>query len=278
MSILSDITNAIIGIADSLIHNILGLAILGLIAFFIYIKFFKAKEVDESYELFRKRWGAATSRLRFKSPKKLALCPMALTVEELREQPQYQIQYQLIGNIIGINCIGGDPNIQDKPIKNIKTLENFAKDTSEQNYFKLLAENQKLIDNDKFWITLACEKVVGGIPIFRKKEQTLIFMKPKQIININSNDNVIRVRGMGLEPVGYYEIVTDELININTARMVRDDTTTIMREVVLKAYGDMGTAIKHAMATDSDFRKDAAKEGLRAASNVDKNKEVDNAN
>jgi hypothetical protein len=263
---LGDIMASVIGVIDSLIHNILGLAIIALIAGFIYLKYLKPKPIDMGKEVFRKRWEATTTRLRLPMKKQLALCSYPMSTEELQKMPIYQIQHQNIGSIIGINVFG--------VITNPKTLMSFINSPNTENYDKLVEENQEYINKDKFWLAFACEKGSTGRPMFKKTHRTMLFIKPNQIINLNSSDNIIRVRGFGLTPIGDYEIINDENININRTQFVSDTTHTISEEVVLGAYSMLGTIVEKAISGDAPYRKEIAKEGIKVLNVPEKNSEV----
>ncbi len=258
MSILSDIFDVVIGVLDSIAHNFIGLVIFALVVFYLYIKWSKVKPLDMGKEVFNKQWDATAERLRLLCVKTLAICSYPLTVEELRSMAIHQIQHLPIGNVVGINVFG--------IITKVETLIKLSKDLTEDNFNKLIEENAGAIKDDKFWLVFAIERITGGLPFFRSKKKSLLFLKPAQIININSSDNIIRVRGFGLTPLGEYEIINDENISITRPQLLADTIQNINEELVLGGWAKMGTIVTNAMQSDAVYRKGIAEKSVEVLS------------
>lgn len=252
--VIDNIFNVFMGLFDSLAKNALAIIILGAIALAIYLHYGKPKPIDMSEVVFKKFWDATTERLRMPAPKKLALCSYPLSVAELRETVN-QVHYTPVGDIVGVNIVG--------TLTDVKELVKFKDNISNEELNKIINENQEAIENSKFWFVFACQQTMGGKFLFKTVRKTLIFVKPNQIIDMNSNDQVIRIRGYGLMPLGQYEVVNDENININRKQLFADTWRIINDEVTLAAWGAMGETVKEAMKSDSYFRKRAAEEGSK---------------
>jgi hypothetical protein len=232
---------------------VIGLLFIGLIGYIVYIIFVKPKPIDYGNMLFLKLFEAGKERLPLKPSKKLALCPMSINVEDIRTLPIHQIHHQPIGDIVGLNVLG--------VITSMKELYDLSNDPSNENYQKLLLANQEAIKNDKFWICLCYQRQVGKfiIPITKK---CILLLKEKQIVSISSLDNVIRVRGYGLLPVGQYELVVDHDLSTNYKQFVLDQEQLISSEIILASFGKLGQIVESAMKSDSVYRKDVAITGL----------------
>lgn len=215
----------------------------------------KPKPIDMGKEVFEKYWDATAERLRLKTPKKLALCTYPATMEELRENI-HQLKYDHISNIIGFNVAG--------VITDDKTLYELSEAADTKTFEKMKKENEAAIKEDKFWFIFACEKKTTQW-LFPKTQRRLIWVKAGQIINLNSSENVIRVRGLGLTPQGYQnELINDEQVNINRKQLMLDNIAIMNEEVVLKAYSNLANIVQEAIKSDSGYRKDVAVEGVKA--------------
>jgi len=243
-----------LGIFDTILHYSLGFAILAVVSLFLYLYFIKPKPIDERKELFDDYWEATTERLGLHAPKKLAIISVPFTAEEANENI-HQLRHELIGDIVGINIAG--------VMTDEKTLYEMTNNLDSKTYKKMVEENKEEIDYNRFWFILACKRRTKGI-ILPKVKKTLIWVKSNQIININSSDDIIRVRGFGLIPQGYNEIIDDENINITRKQLLSDTVKMIDENVILKVYGHHSETIELAMRSDSNFRKEVSFEGVKA--------------
>jgi hypothetical protein len=254
MSVVSDILGIITGVAEGFTHNLIGLAIVGVIAFFVYLKWGKPKPVNMAEVIFKKQYEATAERLKLLKPKKLGLCSYPMSAAELKNNI-HQIKHDIIGNVIGINVVGVRTNV--------KTLVKLARNFSEKEVSDFLETNKEYIDKDKFWLVFAVERQIGGRFLFPKVSKALIYCKPPQIIDMNSNDDVIRVRGFGITSQGAgYEIINDEntILNINQLAL---DTSNIMEiETGLSMVSRLGDYSEAASKLDSETRKTALLSGL----------------
>jgi hypothetical protein len=258
-SIISDIFGLLVGLAEGLTHNVIGLAIVGIIAFFIYIKWGKPKTVNMMDVIFTKEWEATTERLRLPVRKVVGLCSYPMSTDELRNSPIYQIQYQNIGEVVGINVLGIRTNI--------KTLVKLSKNFSESELKLFLEANKTVIDKDTFWLVFAVERRVGGRWLFPKVSKTLLYCKPDQIIDMNSRDNVIRIRGVGITPQGAYELINDENVNVNVKQLLKDKSDVIFDEITLGTMSKMGEFVENAIKLDSEYRKRMGEAGINVQNN-----------
>lgn len=266
MTVVSDLFNAGTGILEALMHNVIGLGILALVGFFIYLKFFKPVPLDMGKEVFNKLWDATTEILRLSSPKEIGLCSYPMTAEEISKSPIHHIQHQNIGNCIGINAIG---ILND--VESLQNLKRFTEEFNEDNYKRLLSRIKESGNIDKFWLVFAVKNIVGTTFLFFPKyKKTLIFVKPKQIINVSKFDHVIRVRGFGVTPLGEYQLINDEDVNINRQQLLSDTVENINQELLLGAWARMGEIVQNAMQSDSTYRKETAIEGIKVLSTPEK--------
>ena len=187
------------GFLNALVKNAVLIGILAVIGFAIYLYFNKEKKVDIGYELFKKQYDTTAERLKLSTPKVLALCSYPQTVEELKKLPMYQIQHQPFGEVVGVNVYPVITTIESlvklahKP--DSKTLDDLLKQVKEEN------------PKEDQWIVFAIKKKVGGKWLFPEVKESLVWIKQNQLINFNSNDKIIRVRGFGVGTLGFYEYV-----------------------------------------------------------------------
>jgi len=253
--VLDDILNFFFGLFDMLTKNFLGTLILGAILLYLYLRYGKAKPINLSQEIFKKQWEATTETLKISSIKKLGLCSLPMTIEELKNLPMHQLKYESIGDVIGINMTGVRTSI--------KKLLEISKKMSKEQIEKFLIENKDQIDLDKFWVIFAIRRRVGGFFLFPNIRKTLLFCKMNQIINIDSNDSIVRVRGYGIQPQGEYELIVDNNYVINAKQLSLDTADVTFEEVTLGTLGYMGQLLQNAINLDSTYKKDVAMEGIK---------------
>ena len=253
-SIVADFFSFILGVIDGITHNALGGLIAGVVILFLYIRWLNPKAVDMNQVIFKKEFEATAEQQRLPKPKKLMMLSMPLTMEEYNKNPIHQIQHNIIGVVVGINVVGVRTSIT--------RLAQLCKGWGEGELNKFLKENEQAIKDDKLWIVFATKRKVGGFLLFTKYVNDLIYLKPNQIINVNSKDDYIRVRGFGLQPQGFYTLVTDEAINTNVKQLMLDKVDVMFDEVGLSTVSRMGDYVTKAMEMDSATRKEAALKGL----------------
>jgi len=254
MSFLTDVTAIIGGVAQGFTHNILAVIIAVLIGFWMYLKWGKPKPVNMAELMFKKEWEATTEQLRMLKPKMLALCPYPQSTEELKSAIG-QIKYDLIGKVIGVNVVGVRTSVKDV----VKLAKNF----NETELKEFTEKNAAYIQSDKFWVVLAIERRIGGRFLFPKVTKSLLYLKPSQIIDFNSKDDVIRVRGFGLTPQGQYLLLNDEKINLNLNQLVLDQENIMGIETVTSSYSKLGEIVEYASGLDSGHTKRLVEGGLR---------------
>lgn len=255
-TVFSDIWEMFVGLLSMLVHNAPGLIAVAAICVAIYLYFSKPKDRDEQKILAKKQWEAGKERLPFKTKKTLALCPYPQSTEELKSNI-YNLNYQPIGGIVGIN--------QFPILNNLKQLKKLAEKPSNEELKKMVEDNKEYIAQDKYWVIFCCERRTGGKWLFPEMKHTLIMAKPNQIIDMNSHDNVIRVKGTGLMPIGEYELVVDNFSIVNYAQLNLDVQDLISNEIALGGFGKLGKIAGIAMGVDTPFRKDIAEKSIDIA-------------
>jgi len=253
--ILEMMFGGIIMLMDAIIKYGIGLLIVAILGLMFYLWFMKPNPTDMGKEVFEKYWDATAERLRLKTPKKLALCTYPASMEELRENI-HQLKYDHIGNIIGFNVAG--------VITDDKTLYDLSENADSETFERIKEENKEAIKENRFWFIFACEKKTTQW-LLPKTQRRLIWVKAAQIINLNSSDNVIRVRGLGLTPQGYCnELINDEQVNVNRKQLMLDNIAIMNEEVLLKAYSGMADIVQECIKSDSRYKKEVALEGVKA--------------
>jgi len=250
-----------------LMKSVIGIGILILVGWILYMAFFRPQPVHMNRIVFDKNWDATNDRLGLTSPKKLCLVPMSQSVEEIRKLPEYSIFHRPFGDITGVNMY---------PVSNsIPRLLAFAKNLDKKSYDDLIESNKEAIEQDRFWIAFSYKRVVSSkIPMFPTVKKTIIFIKPRQLININSANNEIYVRGVGLQPIGEYELIVDESSNITIEQFIKDQAQIISREVELSTWDLLAELMKKGMGLDTAMRKDLIKEGMNIAQSPTSNQEA----
>jgi hypothetical protein len=251
---ISTIVGGFVSFLEFLVHQAIGILIVLLIVAVIWLKFYKPKPIDMQKELSKKYFEATEERLGFHKPKKLGLCNYPYRVEDIAKMPIHQIKYDHISDIVGVNVFGVITNIAD--------LMTFSATAKREDYQKLIKDNKEAIKQDKFWIVFACKQKGKGL-IFSQVKKTLLFLKPSQIINVDSNDDVIRVRGFGITPIGEYEIINDEMANVNRLQLLSDTVRLIDGEVTLAAWGSMADVVTEAMRANPSYRQTIAETGIK---------------
>jgi hypothetical protein len=253
----ADIGAILLGLVEGITHNILFLAFLGLVAYFIIIKWSKSKEVNHAEVIFDKEFECTSEQLKLDSPKKLFLVPIAYTAEEARKNPASQFQLNYVGEIIGVNFVGVRTNI--------KTIAKLSKQFKEKELKDFIEENTEAIKNDNVWIVFAAVTTLKSrfFGIFPKVKKALIYIKPNQLIYHDKRDDKILVRGIGLEQQGYYTLVTDEMPNLNLQQLKLDKSEVMFDEISLSMVSKIGTYVEHASQLDSDFRKKILEESIK---------------
>lgn len=246
------------GILSVVVKNFIMIGIVVLVLLILYLKYGKPKPINEGKELFNRQYDAIDERLRFKTPKLLGLCVYPDKIEDLAKTPLYQLHYQPFGEIIGVNAYP----ILTHP----ESLFKLAEKGDSESYKKILAEFKEKFPNDNHWIVFAVKKKVGGKFLFSKVKKTLVWVKPSQIIDLNSRDNVVRVRGSGLGHIGLYDYITDEVAQVSHYQLESDLIKLISGRTNLRHWDLLGTITGKAMQGDSDWRKILASEGAKARS------------
>ena len=254
VSVIDQITNVFVGLVEGIFHNLIGLGVLAAVVFFIWLKFGKPQPADLGKEIFKKEWEATTERLGLESPKKIGLCSYPMDVEELRKNPIHQIQYSLIGNVVGVNVMGARTSIE--------RILSLSQKFTEKELADFLVQNQEAIDSNNLWIVFAIESSMGGRFLFKKTKKTLLHCKPNQIIDMNSKDDVIRLRGWGITPQGQSELVNDEQVTLNLYQLKLDRQKIIFDEIDLGTMSKMGDYVGKATKLDSGWRKETALQGV----------------
>jgi hypothetical protein len=254
MSVVADVISFLMGALDYITHNALGGLLLGVVVVFLYIRWLKPKAVDMNQVIFKKEFEATAEQQKLPTPKHLMMLSMPITMEEYNKNPIHQIQHNIIGLVVGINVVGVRTSVT--------SLAQLCKGWGEGELDKFLKENEQSIKDDKLWIVFATKRRVGGILFFTKYMNDLIYVKPNQIISVNSIDDYIRIRGFGLQPQGFYTLVTDEAINTNVKQLMLDKVDVMFDEVGLSTVSRMGDYVTKAMEMDSATRKEAALKGL----------------
>jgi hypothetical protein len=142
-----------------------------------------------------------------------------------------------------------------------------SKNFSESELKLFLEANKTVIDKDTFWLVFAVERRVGGRWLFPKVSKTLLYCKPDQIIDMNSRDNVIRIRGVGITPQGAYELINDENVNVNVKQLLKDKSDVIFDEITLGTMSKMGEFVENAIKLDSEYRKRMGEAGINVQNN-----------
>jgi hypothetical protein len=254
-SLFADITSILMGLVEGFTHNIIGLAIVALVAFLIWMKYGKPKPVNEIEVIFKKEWEATVERLGLPSPKKLLITSWPISTEEIKKMPIHQVHYQPIGNVIGINIASVRNNIYN--------IIKLSKQFTDSELAKIKLEYADEIKEDKFWVVFAVTRRTGGMFLFPKTLKTLIHCKPKQIIEMNSRDDNIMVRGVGLQSIGPYELIIDkEDTNITIKQLLQDKVDLVFDEITLGTVSKMGTYVEKATQMDTEFRKEVIRQGI----------------
>jgi hypothetical protein len=236
-------------------HNAIGLILAAMIGLFLWIKYGKPKPVNEIDQIFNKEWETSVERLRLKDPKKLLITSWPIDIAELKKTPLHQIHYEYIADVIGINAV-----CVRNSAKSIIGLSKKLTDAELQDFFK---ENEEAIKEDRFWIVFAIRKRIGGNFLFKKIRRTLLYCKPNQLIEVNSRDDAIRVRGVGISAIGPYELITDftnPMLHIKQLNLDKFDQT--WDEVNLKQTARFGEIMDKAMNMDTDLKKGLMFRGL----------------
>jgi len=245
----------LIGAGTFISHNAIALIIASLLGLLIWLKYGKPKSINEIDIIFKKEWEMSVGELRLKSPKKLLITSWPISIEELKKNPMHQIHYEYIADIIGINSVC---------IRNsVKSILNLSKNLSDEELKKFFDENEEAIREDRFWIVFAVRKRIGGVFLFPKIRKTLLYCKPHQLIEVNSKDDAIRVRGVGLSSIGPYELITDftnPMLHIKQLNLDKFDQT--WDEVNLKQTARFGEIMDKAMNMDTDLKKGLMFRGL----------------
>lgn len=254
MTFIGDIFGMIVDLADFALHNIIGLGIFCIVVFILWLFFMRPKPRNIQQEIFNKLWDTTSTRLRLKAKKTVAICTYPDKIEDLRKTPIHQLNYTVEGEIVGVNAVGVESTLNE--------LIKYSDLEDEEGLNKILELNKEWIEQDKFWLIFAYTNKTKGF-ILPKVKRGLLFVKPYQIINQDSSDNIIRLKGIGLRPVGEYEIVVDDFMNINKTQLVMDTIKNINEEVLLGSWAQLSQIVEAAMKSDSLFRKETALEGIK---------------
>lgn len=252
MSVISDIGNLIFGLVDIAFQNAIGLMFVCFLGIIFWLWWMRPKAIDKGKEVFDKLYETTSTKLGGGINKKLAICTYPDNIEKLRETPIHQLRYTVHGEVIGVNAIGIENGLDE--------LIKYSKGEVD-NLDKILKENKEYVNQDRIWIIFAYKCKTKGF-ILPKVKKGLIFVKPNQIIDMESSDNIIRIKGIGMRPVGWYEVVVDDMIKINKNQIYLDTIQMINEEVTLGTMSKMADMIEYAIKSDSLFRKTTALEGI----------------
>lgn len=255
-SIIEDLSSVVLGVIEGATHNALAIVIVLFLAYIAWLWWGKPKPVNLAQEIFKKQWGATVDTLGLENPKTIGLCSYPLSIQELRSMPMHQIHYRNIGKVVGINMTGIRTSVK-------KVVELSKEGVTTESLKKFMEDNKDTIDQDKFWVMFAIERNVGGFFLFPKIRKTLLFAKESQIINIDSHDDIIRLRGFGVHPQGEYELVVDKDFVINSTQLNLDTAHITFDETTLGTLARMGQFVEKAIDLDSKFKKDVAVEGIK---------------
>jgi len=235
---------------------LLGIIILAVVIWVLIRAFGSPKPINMGKVVFQKNWDATTT-LGFSNSKKMCICPMAQDIEDIKKLPEYQIHHLPVGNIVGVNIY---PVIHSIPL-----LMSFAKKADKESYTQVIEENKKLIEEDKLWIMFALKSQRGSLlfGLFPIMKKTLVYVKPNQIISVNSADNNILVKGFGLQAIGEYMLVVDHNTNINMEQFIKDQAKMISREVELSTWDMHAEIVKKSMGLDSGTKKDLIRDAMK---------------
>lgn len=109
----------------------------------------------------------------------------------------------------------------------------------------------------------AVTRRTGGNFLFPKTIKSLINCKPYQLIEANSRDNNIMVRGVGLQSIGPYELIIDnDGSNLTIKQLLQDKVDLVFDEITLGTVSKMGTYVEKATQMDTEFRKEVIRAGI----------------
>lgn len=243
------------GVGAFVSRNIIAIGLVIVAVTYIYFKYSKPKQINQIDVIFNREWEMTTQALKLPIPKKLLITAWPMSAEDLVKVPIYQIHYTEISDVIGINVVGVRSSV--------KSIVQLTQKLDDASLKKFLEDNKSAIDADRFWITFATRKKIGGRWLFPKVIRGLIYCKPSQLIEINSHDNVIRVKGIGLSSIGPYQLITEHRNPILEVKQLELDLFDVTwSEVNLSQTGKLTAIVDKTMNLDTDTKKMLMFKGL----------------